>query len=623
MSVLLGEPGQRVLMLGDEAAARGALEAGVAFAAGYPGTPSTEVLEALIKASPEHGVYVEWSTNEKVALELAVGASMCGARAMATMKHVGLNVASDTFMSLGYSGVEGSLVVLVADDPGAHSSQNEQDTRMYAMHAYVPVLEPSCPHEAKEITRTAFDLSERYGTAIIVRLTTRVSHTRGEVILGPLREPRRGGAFKRDFKKWVLLPLNVRHLHPKAIKRVEDFSRNAHEIEYNTLIEGEGDLGVVACGVAYGYVAEALRELKAKPHVLKLASTYPLPVKLVERLFELAPRGVLVVEELEPVVENQLRGCADKLGYDGEIKGKDLVPRTHELDTNKVARALASFMGLKWHEPRVASPPSWLPPRPPTFCPGCGHRATFYEIKIASKKSNIKAVYPGDIGCYTLGFFPPFRLVDTSFCMGSSIGIGLGIARASHEEVVIATIGDSTFFHAGIPALIDAVYNRHPVLVVVMDNRYTAMTGHQPHPGTGLGPWGEERKTILIEDIARVIGVEYVEVIDPYNVKESVDILSAAIKWVRDNRKPALVVSRHTCALVEHRERMKRGESVTPFYVDAEKCTGCGLCIDRFACPAIVRTSDNRAQILADLCVGCGVCAQICPSSAIKRGERR
>ena len=621
MSPILGEPGRRVLLLGNEAVARGALEAGVALAAAYPGTPSTEIMETLLSVAPRVGIYAEWSVNEKVALELAVGASMCGARAMAVMKHVGLNVAADTFMSLGYAGVEGGLVVVVADDPGAHSSQNEQDTRLYGVHAYIPVLEPWSPAEAKELTRVAFDLSERYKTAFVVRMTTRVSHTRGEVVLGPLREPVRGGCFKRKPERWVLLPVNVRKLHPEALSRIATLAEELDGLPFNELIEGEGEWAIISCGVAYGYVKEALRLLKARPHVLKLSSTYPVPKKLVRRLFELAPQGILVVEELEPVVEMQVVELAREEGYEGLIVGKKLIPRVQELNVNIVGRAIAEVLGLKWSIEEVFKPPQWLPPRPPTFCPGCGHRAAYYALKVAVRSAKARAVYPGDIGCYTLGFFPPFKAVDTSFCMGSGLGIGLGVSQISKEEVVIATMGDSTFYHAGIPALLNAVYNKHSVVLVVMDNLYTAMTGHQPHPGTGAGPWGEERPKVPIENVARALGVEFVEVVDPYDIERMVSVVRRAIEWARRRQGPAVVIARRKCALIEYRERLRRGEKITPYVVDETACKACGVCTSLFACPALARREDGKAYVISELCVGCGVCAQICPVGAIRREE--
>jgi len=375
--IISGSKGETVLLMGNEAIARGMLEAGISVAAAYPGTPSTEIVEALSRVAKKAGIYVEWSTNEKVALEVAVGASMCGLRTAAVMKHVGVNVAADPLMSVGYSGVEGGLVIVTADDPNAHSSQNEQDNRFYGLHAYIPIFEPSSPGEAKDLTRDIYEISEKYKTAVFLRSTTRISHVRGNVTLGDVPKPKSKGKFHRDYSRWVLLPVNSRRLHQEAIDRIE---------------------------------------------------------------------------KLSFIVEWQVKIFAKEESISNTIHGKNILPRVKELNTSIVASTIATLRQIKLKPYTSHKPSLKLPPRPPTMCPGCGHRATYYEIKIASAKSKIKAVYPGDIGCYTLGFFPPYRLVDISYSMGSGLGIGLGISHAT-DEIVIATIGDSTFFHAGIPAL--------------------------------------------------------------------------------------------------------------------------------------------------------------------------
>ncbi|RLE77102.1 MAG: indolepyruvate ferredoxin oxidoreductase subunit alpha [Thermoprotei archaeon] len=620
---LLAPPGEEVLLMGNEAIARGMLEAGIAVASAYPGTPSTEIIEALSRVAEEVGIYVEWSTNEKVAIEVAIGASMCGVRAAVAMKHVGVNVASDPLMSLGYSGVEGGLVIVTADDPNAHSSQNEQDNRYYGMHAYIPVFEPSSPSEAKDLTRDLYDLSERYKTAVFLRPTTRVCHVRGNVVLGELKKPERVGVFRRDFSRWVLLPVNSRRLHEEAINRIEKLADSLHEFKYNFLKKKDGSFGVIASGIAYNYAVEALMELGIydKATVLKLASTYPLPRKLVKEFFDNVEGEVLVVEELDPIVEWNVKVFAKEEGIENIVHGKDLLPRVRELDTSIVASAIAGMLGKNYGVNVYYKPTLALPPRPPTMCPGCGHRAAFYELKIASAKAKVKAVYPGDIGCYTLGFFPPYRLVDISFSMGSGLGIGLGIAKAS-DELVVATIGDSTFFHAGIPALINAVYNTTPILLVVMDNGVTAMTGHQPHPGSGYRATGSVAKSLKIEDIARAVGVEFVEVLDPYAVDASIRKLIEAIEYVKKEGKPAVIIARRPCALIVYRQRIRRGEKIDVYYVDQNKCAKCGICVNLLACPAIY-IEEAKYFINPTLCTGCGVCAQICPFKAISlRGGR-
>ncbi len=614
---LLGPPGEEVLLMGNEAIARGMLEAGIAVASAYPGTPSTEIVEALSRVAETVGIYVEWSTNEKVAIEVAIGASMCGVRAAVAMKHVGVNVASDPLMSLGYSGAEGGLVIVTADDPNAHSSQNEQDNRYYGMHAYIPVFEPSSPGEAKDLARDLYDLSEKFKTAVFLRPTTRVCHVRGNVVLGELKKPMKKGVFCRDYSRWVLLPVNSRRLHEEAVERIEKLSESLHEFKYNFLKKGNGSFGVIASGVAYTYAVEALKELGVyeEATLLKLASTYPLPKRMLKEFFESIQGEILVVEELDPIVEWEVKIFAKEERFDTLIHGKDLLPRVKELNTDLVASAIAKMLGKDYSLHAHYKSTLDLPPRPPTMCPGCGHRAAFYEIKIASAKAKVNAVYPGDIGCYTLGFFPPYRLVDISFSMGSGLGIGLGIARAS-DEMVIATIGDSTFFHAGIPALINAVYNKVPVVLVVMDNGVTAMTGHQPHPGSGYRATGEKTISLKIEEVAKAVGVEFVEVIDPYAVEASIKKIIEAIEYVKKEGKPAVVVARRPCALMVYRRKLRRGEKVTVYSIDEEKCVRCGICVNLFACPAIYVEKDAYA-INPVLCTGCGVCAQICPAKAI------
>lgn len=613
---IVGAPGEKKLLLGNEAIARGALEAGVSAAAAYPGTPSTEIIESLVDVADEYGVYVEWSTNEKVALELGIGVSMMGLRAIVAMKHVGLNVASDPLMSLGYTGVVGGLVVVSADDPNAHSSQNEQDNRLYGIHANIPVFEPSTAQEAKDLTRDLFELSEEFQLAVILRTTTRLSHARGPVVLGEIRKPQREPVFHRDPERWALLPPYNLVKHKLVLEKLDKLSEHLSGLRYNTVEEGEGDVAVVTSGVAYNYVKEALEDIGAKPTVYKFASVYPLPRKLA--LDALSHSKVIVVEELEPVIEWQLKLAAYDAGLRTEIFGKNLFPRVGELNTELVKAGISRALGVEYEPPPAAAQATLnLPRRPPVLCPGCGHRSTYYAVKIAAQRARVKPVYANDIGCYTLGFYPPFNTADFTWSMGSAIGIGLGIARFSKEPVV-AFIGDSTFFHAGIPGLINAVYNRTPILVVAMDNGITAMTGHQPHPGSGVGPGGEERPTVKIEDVARAVGVNFVEVVDAYDVTALRDAFQRALKYIKERGEPAVVVARRPCALLEARRRRRAGEAIVPFEIVKDKCINCGICVDKFACPAIVRGSDGKPEIIPELCVGCGVCAEICPAKAIQ-----
>lgn len=613
-NIIEGTPGEVKLLMGNEAIARGALEAGVSIATAYPGTPSTEIIETLAEVGNKYGVYVEWSTNEKVALEMAIGASMMGLRALTAMKHVGVNVASDPLMSLGYTGVVGGLVIVTADDPNAHSSQNEQDNRIYGIHSYIPVFEPYSPQEAKDMTKDLFDLSEKYAIAVFLRSTTRLSHSRGEVKLGEVQNLGRKPVFHRDPERWALLPPYNLAKHREILGKLERLEADLAGFKYNWVEEGSSDFAVMASGVSYAYVKEAVEKLGVKPTIFKLSSTFPVPRKFA--LEALKYGKVLVVEELEPIVENQLKVIAYEEGLKAQIFGKNLVPRVGELNTSIVASAISKLAGISYSPPNAPKVNLELPSRPPVLCAGCGHRSTYYAVKLAAMRARVKPVYANDIGCYTLGFYPPFNMADFTWSMGSAIGIGMGIAKFS-EEPVIAFIGDSTFYHAGIPGLINAVYNGIPLLVIVMDNGITAMTGHQPHPGSGYGPTGETRPVIRIEDIAKAVGVEFVEVVDAYDVEAVRSTTEKALKFIKEKKKPAVIVSRRPCALMELRRKRAQNEEIVPYYIDQEKCIKCGICVDKFSCPAIVREGD-RIVIIPELCVGCGVCAQICPAKAIK-----
>ncbi len=620
---LLGEAGQLAFLLGNEAVARGALEAGMTFAAAYPGTPSTEVIEALISVSREVGIHVEWSSNEKVAYEAAVAASMSGHRAMAVMKHVGLNVASDPFMSSAYAGVNGGLVLVVADDPSMHSSQNEQDSRIYGLHGYVPILEPSSPQECKDYAKLAFELSERYDLPVMVRLATRVSHARGPVRLGVLSRRRVEGKFLKDPNKWSMIPSVARRRRISLLERFRRVSEEVEELEINAIFGDGVKLGVITAGVAYPYVVEAIKllDIEDKVRVFKLGMTHPLPRRAISRFLESVER-VLVVEELEPFLETGIKVIAFEEGLAKEIHGKDLVPVHFELTPERVTRALAMVMGLKppvdydRYEEVGSSVSGDLPPRPPVMCPGCPHRASFFALKRALRREGVRSfIASSDIGCYALGFFPPYELADMLYDMGSSIGIGYGLAK-SQKEFVVSIIGDSTFFHAGLPAVVNAVYNRAPLLIMVLDNYITAMTGQQPHPGTGVTATGEETKRLSIADVSRGLGVEYVVEGDPLKVVEFQKLIQGAIRYVREQGKPAVVVARSPCVLYELRRLRRLGVRPKLYGVIPEECTGCRVCVDHFACPAISMVGD-KAFIDPELCTGCGACTYACPFNAI------
>ncbi|ADL19018.1 Indolepyruvate:ferredoxin oxidoreductase (IOR), alpha subunit [Acidilobus saccharovorans 345-15] len=615
---ILGRAGSTALLMGNEAVARGFLEAGGGFAAGYPGTPSTEVIESLAEVAKEAGIYVEWSSNEKVAVEAAYGASLAGVRSIATMKHVGLNVAADALMSIAYTGVRGGMLVFVAGDPSMWSSQNEQDDRYYGLISYVPVLTPSDPQEAKDLTVLGLDLSEKFSHPFMMVSTTRVSHTRGPVVLGPLRPPRTAGKFERA-RGLTLVPAVAREQREKLISKWEDIRKTFAGLGQFNRVEGDGDVAIVTDGVAYGFVKESLSELGPeadKVKVVKIATPLPFPRSFVIDAISNVKR-VLVVEELEPVVEGQLKQALEEERLTPEVHGKDLVGLAGELTLDRVRRAVRSFLGLPVEEPRLYKVDLQIPPRPPAFCPGCPHRATFYALRRAVNRLRLKAIYSGDIGCYSLGLYEPFREQDIIIEMGGSVGAANGLAHAAQDQVPIAIIGDSTFFHAGIPGLINAMYNRAPMLLLVLDNRTTAMTGEQPDPGSGVTAMGDEAPVISIEGIARGIGIEKVVTFDPFDINGATNAMAEALEYVVKERRPAVAVARRACALDALRRARKAKVQVPLYQVEDDKCTACGICYNAFSCPAIFVKDDRKAWIDPSLCTGCGVCAEICPYKAI------
>ena len=613
-------------MLGNEAIARGAIEAGVQVATAYPGTPSSEILETLASVAKELGIYAEWSTNEKVAFEAAFAASLSGLRAMASMKHVGVNVAHDPLMSASYIGARGGFVLISADDPWAWSSQVEQDNRFIAEQGYLPILEPSSVEEAKNMVVDAFALSEEFGHPFVVRSVTRIGHARSDITLGEISKERRKGYFEKDRQRLVLTPAGARYNRPRMIKRFEEIGKRVNTLSYNQLKLADGaKLGVIASGLSYSYIQEAIKwlGLEDKISVLKIGTPHPLPKELVVKLLSSVPEA-LVIEELEPFVELHVKAIAQEAGITVKIHGKDLLPVIGELSTSKVTEAIAQLTGSKLPvnfreiEKLGGETAPLLPMRPPTMCPGCPHRASLYAIKTAARKvardygKDVVPIYPGDIGCYTLGNLPPLESVDVNMCMGASFGMANGFARAV-DVPIIAHLGDSTFFHAGIPPLINAVYNKANITMVVLDNSATAMTGFQPHPGTGYTATGDETAKLKPEDIARACGVKFVEVIDPFDLKTATSTIEKAIRF----EGPSLIVSRSLCTMIELREKRKRREKVIPYHIDQDKCNEkCEACIKLLGCPAIIK-EDGKTIIDSSLCTGCGLCAQICPYKAI------
>jgi indolepyruvate ferredoxin oxidoreductase alpha subunit len=581
----------RELLSGNEALAEGIFEAGVNVAAGYPGTPSTEILQNVVK-HPQ--VYAEWCPNEKVALEVAFGAAFAGARSIAVMKHVGLNVAADPLFTMSYTGINGGCVIVTADDPGMHSSQNEQDNRHYARAAKIPLFEPTNSQEAKDLLRVAFDVSEDFDTPVLYRITTRIAHSKGIVELGRREEHER--SLVHDMPKYVMVPANARPKHElveRRFKELQEYSNDFNEIDW----KGK-ELGIIANGVAYQYA----REVFPNASILKLRMSHPLPEERVRELAD-AVEELYVIEELDPFVEEQVKA----MGI--ECTGKDKVPITGELNAAILRKVLLGIEEV--HE--VKDLPE-LPPRPPVMCSGCPHRGVFYTLK------KYDLVISGDIGCYTLAVLPPLSAMDTCLCMGASVSGAHGMEMAVKKEQarrIVSVIGDSTFVHSGITGLINTVYNRGSSTVLILDNRTTAMTGGQHHPATGRTLEGEETHRLDFEAIARAVGVEYVQKFDPYDLKETEDALKQALQYKGTN----VMISTRPCVLAPTKWK---GDHVVQS--DREACKRCGMCL-KLGCPAISKVepgTDGKkfdVDVSDILCIGCDLCLQVCKFDALGRVE--
>ena len=596
------------LLMGNEAIAYGAVEAGVQVVTGYPGTPSSEIFSTLVKMAPERGIYTEWSVNEKVALEVAAGAAYSGARAMVTMKQVGLNVASDPLMTLAYIGVKGGLVLVVADDPGPHSSQNEQDTRKFAQFAKLPVLDPSDPREAKQMVQEAFELSEKLRLPVILRPTTRVCHGCQDVEISEEKSVNSQSAGFQKGPEWVIFPSLAAKQHVWLNQQQEQARALFRSTSFNHKFLGTGQQGIICGGVSYRYVKEAMQLLGMNLPLLKIGTPYPLPANMVLEFVSGLER-VLVVEELEPVLEEQVVQLLWQQRQALMVSGKQdrLVPREGELNVDKVRDALIRFLGMETPRIEQVSLPQ-LPVRPPVLCAGCPHRASFYVLKQAAGRN---AIFTGDIGCYTLGNMAPLHAVDTCLCMGASITLGSGLQVTEKDKKVVAFIGDSTFFHTGIPGLINAVHNGSKVTVIVLDNRTTAMTGHQSHPGLHRNAIGTPVEPINIASLAAACGVKCVKVVDPLDVSNALQAAREAL----DYEGVSLIVMQRECVSL-----MKGSKGVR--MIDKEKCLDCGICIEELGCPAISRGAES--PIIGASCTGCDLCSQICPAGAIvERGVMR
>ena len=593
-------------LMGNAAIAMGAIAAGLNVVSGYPGTPSTEVLETTAKHN-DGSIYVEWSTNEKAAMELAAGAAYCGARTMVTMKQVGLNVASDPLMSLAYIGVKGGMVILVADDPGPISSQTEQDTRRFAAFSKLPCFDPSGVQEAYDMIQEAFAYSERYHTPVLFRPTTRVCHGYASITVKDAAEYQVNSpeGFVKDSSKWVIFPKLSYQNHIRMEKRntelqsvFSDYPRNRIYPETDTACQK----GIATHGISFSYTMEALHG-KAAPRLLKVATPFPLPEQLAVEFLQ-GLDEVLCLEELDPVIEQELVYLCGKYHLPTRIRGKltEDVALAGENSCDSVAADLAAFLGWQPPEQNTADQPPELPVRPPVLCAGCPHRASFFAVKEAMKGK--KSVFCGDIGCYTLGNAMPLDMVDTCLCMGAGVNMTQGIGKIEPDTTCFAFVGDSTFFASAITGMVNAVYNQANMTLVVLDNSTTAMTGHQPHPGTGKTMMGQVVDKVSIEDTLHGIGVKTVETVNPLHLQEAIDCVKRVA--VQDGVKA--IIFKSPCAVL-----IKSGK---PAQIEESKCIQCKKCIRTLGCPAIM-LQDGKVQIEQALCTGCGLCAQVCPTAAI------
>ena len=580
---------RRVIMLGNEAIARGAYEAGVKVSAAYPGTPSTEVSENLVQY--KDSLYCEWSPNEKVATEVAIGASIAGVRAMACMKHVGPNVASDPLYTVSYMGVNGGLMLVVADDPGLYSSQNEQDTRMVARAAQVPVLEPSDSAEAKEFTKLAFKISEKYDRPVILRTTTRLAHSQGLVTLEDRVEPE-DKPYVKNIQKNVMMPGNAKLRHVEIEKRNKELAEAANTLEINRIEMNGTKIGVITSGIPYQYVKEALPEAS----VLKLGMVNPLPRKLIEE-FASRVEKLYIVEELDPVIEEQVKS------WGIQAVGKEIFTVQGEYSANMLRKAVRK-------EEIQADQPAQIPGRPPILCPGCPHRSVFYVL------NKLKLHAAGDIGCYTLGAVAPLSVVDTTICMGASISSLHGMEKAKGKDYIknwVAVIGDSTFLHTGVNSLMNMMYNQATGTVIIMDNSTTGMTGHQDHAATGKTLQGAPTWAINIPELCRAIGVKNVVEVNALDI----ETLEKTVKEEVAKDEVSVIITKTPCVLLDKRKK--------PLYrALPDKCRKCGMCM-KPGCPAMTRREDGTIAIDDTMCTGCGLCESLCKFQAIelvKEGDR-
>ena len=669
--VALNEPGKRVILTGNEAIARGAIEAAVQVAVGYPGTPSSEIMETLAEVAKELGFHAEWAVNEKVAFDVAAGAAIVGARAIATMKNAGVGWIMDMFATLPYTGVRGGLVLAVADDPDAFYSSTEQDTRPLGKAVGVLVLEPCDQQEAKDMTKKAFDYSEMFELPVMLRSVTRISHCSGDVTFGEIRKERNKVAFDKHWKlpfRWNVYgpteyggKVGPAGRHGWLLDQLSKIKKYVNEIEFNRIEKGDSKLGIIASGIGYSYVKDALLKLnpKEKPWILKIGTPHPIPEKMLKDFLKNVEK-VLIVEEGDPLVEEQvyfyMKDYAPEIPIYGKTKNRMLKPYG-ELGIAQVVEAVAKFLGLQLpckSEERIRikeEVSKLIAPRSSALCPGCPHLGTYWALrhallKVTAKyKDRMKGVWiiNGDIGCYEQGGYGifakaikpsfstesvryeitnPYEILDTNYIMGGGIGLAQGEYHAGYRDgPIIAVAGDSTFFHACMPALLNATFNKAAITFIVMDNSWTAMTGHQPSPASGYTATFEPTKRFNVEEVAKALGVEKVWVVDPYNLKEIEEVVAKAIEESLENKVTTLVVAKRECALQVLRRLRREKKPIPKYTVDETKCVGCRRCT-QLGCPAIgFNKEKGKAWIDQILCVGCGMCAQICPVKAILRRE--
>ncbi|MDV0446174.1 hypothetical protein MmiAt1_17920 [Methanimicrococcus sp. At1] len=602
-------------MLGNAAIARGVMESGVGVVSGYPGTPSSEIVD-ILRAQKDHDYYIEWSVNEKVAVEVAIGAAFAGTRAIVTMKHVGLNVAADPLMTVCFAGTKGGLIILAADDPSFHSSQNEQDTRRYAQFAQIPCFDPATLQDAKDMVSYAFDFSERFETPVLFRPTTRISHGKSSVELGEIKPNSNVVDFVKDPSRMVMMPNFARPRHYASLERQKPMSEALEQSPWNVLeMCADSKIGVISSGIASVYAKEALHALGINAAFLKITA-YPMPDNYILEMLNHCDK-VLIVEELEPIVEDRVRILAQQHRISTEIIGKNPVPQVNELNFEICRDIMASV----FKEFADASSPALaaagnvpalpsvltdivLPPRPPALCVGCSHRSAFQVIKDVFGKN---AIFPSDIGCYTLGIHS--GAVDTTICMGASISMASGIAHSGEKKPVCCTIGDSTFLHTGMNSLMNAVYNNANITVAILDNRITAMTGHQPNPNTGQTAVGIESLPVSLEAVCAAAGAQFIRTVDAYDY----EALKTVFRDAKSFEGVSVVIVQQACAIVARKAGVRRN----PFAVIPDKCKGCRKCVN-YGCPAIEFDKETAIAFVNSQCIGCGVCAQICPFDAIE-----